>query len=189
MTRTHIARVVQGACVVAALVALPTQAGAFTLRGGVIANGGSPAAGSVNGTHALLGTVGQPAVGMTGGAAHLVCHGFWCFGASRVVGVEDPPNAGGRIPTELAFGMPTPNPSHGSTAFELALPHAARVDLRVFDVLGREVDQLNVERMEPGDHTLRWNAAEATARGTGLYFVRLLVDGRLVGGRRVVVIR
>lgn len=175
--------------VAAALLALPSLAGAYALRGSVIASGGMPAAGSTNGTRALRGTVGQTAVGVSGFQFHIQCHGFWCFGGSRVVAVEDPPTSGPGLPTELAFGLPVPNPSRGTTSFELALPHSARVDLHVFDVLGREVDRLEVAAMEAGYHTLRWNAAGATAKGAGLYFVRLLVDGRMVGGRRVIVIR
>jgi hypothetical protein len=45
--------------------------------------------------------------------------------------------------------------------------------------------------MAAGYHTLRWDGANAVGEttGSGVYFARLLVDGRLMASRRFVRVR
>ena len=55
------------------------------------------------------------------------------------------------------------------------------MDLRIYDVLGREVRSLaRGERMEAGPQRLRWDGRGADGRqaGTGVYFVKLKLAGR-----------
>ena len=167
------------------------DAGAALLKGGVIANGGTPAAGISGSGRRMLGTVGQPAVGYSGNATRILCHGFWCFGGVRVVAVEpgDTPDSG--LPTVLAFGPPSPNPSRGMVRFRLSLPQAATVDLSLFDVSGRRVGSLVSSRMEPGVFDVSWDGSDAEGRqaGAGYYFARLVVDGRTVARRPLVRVR
>jgi hypothetical protein len=168
----------------AALLAVG-PAGAETLRGGVLANGGTP---SSNASYSLLGTLGQPAVGGSVNAGFFLCSGFWCFGGSRVVAVEPPPIGPPptALPTELSFSAPVPNPTRGPTRFALALPEAATVTFIVHDVAGRQVGEPVSREMEAGWHQLFW---EGAADHAGVYFARLIVDGRVCGERRVVLVR
>jgi len=164
-----------------------TDAGATQLAGGVLANGGSPSGG---GGRQLLGSAGQPVVGHSDDATHILCHGFWCFGGVRVVGVEEPQGPqGATLPAALAFGRPRPNPSRGAVTFALALPKAAEVELVVFDLQGRQVETVSRGLMPPGFHELSWRGPGVGGGGSGVYFGRLLVDGKRIGQRRVVVIR
>ena len=176
----------------ALVVAMAAPAGAFGLRGQVIASGGTPATGMSNGTRRMLGTVGQPAIDISNGVTRNLCHGFWCFGGSRVVAV-DPPGAepaGIGLPMELSFSAPRPNPSRDHVGFELALPKEADVNLTIFDVQGRRVYTMVDRRIEAGWHQLRWDGAEGgAAGGSGIYFARLSVDGRAVAQRRIVMMR
>jgi hypothetical protein len=45
--------------------------------------------------------------------------------------------------------------------------------------------------MEAGYHVVRWDGLEGSggAAGSGMYFARLLVDGRPYGQRRIVMLR
>ena len=170
-------------------VALAGPAGAFGLRGSVVATGGTPATGVTGPGRILYGTVGQAAVGTSGGASHILCHGFWCFGGSRVVAVDPPPGGPG-VPTELAFSQPRPNPARQHVGFELALPRESNVNLAIFDVQGRHVYTMVDRRIEAGFHQLRWDGEEGAAPGgSGVYFARLLIDGRPVAHRRIVMLR
>jgi len=164
------------------------QANAFLMRGDVIGTGGTPSAGSVNGTNVMFGTVGQPVVGISTNGLNELRHGFWAFGGSRVVAVMDP-TLGGDLPRVLSFSRPTPNPSLGSVRFALALPKQARVCLAIYDAAGREVHRSDSDEMAAGYHTLRWDAVNAgQPTGSGVYFARLLVDGRLMVTRRLVLL-
>ncbi len=160
-------------------------AAAVALRGGVLANGGDP---SSSAGYSLLGTLGQPAVGHGLSSDFLLCSGFWCFGGSRVVAVDPPPIGPPpeALPTELSFGAPVPNPTRGPTRFALALPQPATVTFVVYDVAGRQVGEPVSRAFEAGYHQLFWEGAAGRA---GVYFARLLVDGRVRGEGRIVLVR
>jgi hypothetical protein len=181
--RTTTIRLVTLALAAALLAAGPARA--EQLRGGVLANGGSP---SSNASYSLLGTLGQPAVGGSLNGSFFLCSGFWCFGGSRVVAVEPPPATPPPevLPTELSFSAPVPNPTRGPTRFALALPASATVTFIVYDVAGREVGEPVSRTLEAGWHQLYW---QGSADQAGVYFARLVVDGRVCGERRVVLVR
>ena len=170
--------------IVALLMATGAQAHP---RGGVVANGGNTCSG---GGRILRGTVGQPGVGVSGGATRIVCSGFWCFGGSRVVAVDDGGGPGGgpgsSLPKELAFSPPVPNPTHGDSRFTLALPAAARVSLTVYDVSGRQLGETVSQEMDAGYHQLFWRAPQGHS---GVFFARLAVDGAIRMERRIVLVR
>lgn len=156
------------------------------LRGSVVGNGGGAAGG---GGLAVNGTAGQAIVGTSGSGSTKVCSGFWCAGGPWMVAV--PPELLGGPHDRPELGPPSPNPSTGGTTFWVALPAAAQVRLSVYDLLGRQRRTVYDGPLAAGLHRLYWDAADAAgARGrSGIYFARLLVDGRWVGQRRLVLVR
>ena len=182
------ARTIAGACLATlALLAMPAaHAHAFALRGGVVSSGAQNSSG---GGLRLLGTVGQPVVGGSANASFFLCHGFWCFGGTRVVSVEpDPrdPGATAALPKSLAFGPPSPNPARGFVRFSLALPKDAVVTFAVYDVAGRQLGEPVRQAFAAGYHELRWSAPEGNA---GVYFGRLEVEGEPGATRRIVLVK
>ncbi len=174
-----------GAALLAVGLALSvaSPAGAYQLRGSVVASGATPSGGVAGGPFAMLGTAGMPVVGRSGNGVWSLAHGFWSFGGARVVDVG--PNGGG--PVALALGPAVPNPSRGGVRLALALPHAAQVRLLVLDVSGRVVDEAGGP-LPAGRHTLDWTGTSRDGRAVrpGVYFARVLVDGRMLGTRRLV---
>jgi hypothetical protein len=78
------------------------------------------------------------------------------------------------IPVECTLLQNFPNPFNPSTAISYQLSEVSRVDLRVFDVLGREIAVL-VEGMRfAGTHTIEWVAGSLPS---GIYVCRLTVEG------------
>lgn len=75
-----------------------------------------------------------------------------------------------------------PNPFNSSTRIEFDLPHASRVSLSVFDVLGRQVAFLADEDLEAGRHVRNWNASDFAS---GLYFCSFVATGNGVTMREV----
>jgi hypothetical protein len=164
-----------------------SDAGAqFALRGSVFGNGGTQSAG---GGLVLRGTAGQAAVGISDIGSHILLYGFWCYGGSRVVSVNDPAKLGPSLPQSLSFGSPFPNPAQGRVNFELALPKSAKVKLSVYDARGRAVGASYTETLEAGWHKLQWGGHGHGHIRSGVYFARLLVDGQLKGERRIVIVQ
>ena len=147
----------------------------------VIANGGLKISGS---GRVLNGTIGQAVVGSSLGPANAIAHGFWAIGAQQPTGVD--PIHVRDVPLELSFGLPRPNPARDAVRFGVSLPRASRVGLAVYDVAGREVGEYLERGFAAGNHSLEWKAAPGR---TGIFFARLLVNGRLAGARRIVLVQ
>ncbi len=72
-----------------------------------------------------------------------------------------------------------PNPFHASTEVSFALGRAGRVDLTVYDLMGREVRSVaRGEWLEAGPQSLAWDGRDARGRevGAGVYFVKLRTE-------------
>jgi PA domain/FlgD Ig-like domain len=68
-----------------------------------------------------------------------------------------------------------PNPTAGGAMIAWSLARPEHVDLRVFDLLGREVVRLAAGPMSEGRHALRWDGLDAQGRrvAPGVYRYRL----------------
>ena len=79
------------------------------------------------------------------------------------------------VPKEFALGRNYPNPFNPTTRFTIAVPQTAKVELIVYDILGRKVKTLFNEEKSAGYHTIEWNGLSDanTSVATGVYFVRM----------------
>lgn len=80
------------------------------------------------------------------------------------------------LPTDISV-MAFPNPFNSSLALQLELPATAELSLKIFDVAGREVEQLLSGTLATGSHRLMWNAAGVPS---GVYFVGVESGGVFV---------
>ncbi len=84
-------------------------------------------------------------------------------------------------PKEIALHGNYPNPFNPRTTISYALPAASQVDLRIYDLLGREVARLVSGEQAAGYREAVW---EAGRFASGLYLYRLMVNDE-AGGRTV----
>jgi photosystem II stability/assembly factor-like uncharacterized protein len=113
--------------------------------------GGSVTAFAFDRSHALI-------AGVYGGGVFRTAH--------VITGVRD--EAG--LPSEFLLHDNFPNPFNPSTTIRFDLPSAARVNVSVFDALGREVAPLVAAELPAGAHETSWDASD---RPSGVYFVRM----------------
>jgi hypothetical protein len=73
-------------------------------------------------------------------------------------------------PDQFSLSQNFPNPFNPRTSFEFRISSFGLVDLRVFDVLGREVATLVNDVRSAGLYTVRWDASSLPS---GVYFYRL----------------
>jgi hypothetical protein len=83
------------------------------------------------------------------------------------------------VPLATGLAQNTPNPFNPSTVIEYTLQEPGRVELRVYDMLGRPVATLVEDVREAGIHRAEWNAG---ALASGVYLYRLNVVPREGGG-------
>jgi hypothetical protein len=103
-----------------------------------------------------------PAVGAPDG---IITISFSAVADSSIVSgitIESTPNSideGEASGGGTEFGI-FPNPFNGMTNLSFFLPRGEEVDLRVFDILGRQVSTIISGHVEGGWHSFRWNATD-----------------------------
>jgi len=70
-----------------------------------------------------------------------------------------------------------PNPFNPTTTISYAIPMTGMVDLRVYDVLGREVASLQQGLQDAGSYNLKWDASDLSS-GFYVYRIMVTVDGQ-----------
>jgi hypothetical protein len=87
-----------------------------------------------------------------------------------LVGVKDPDRG---QPATFAFGEPFPNPFNPSTTISFSLVSQSRIEVSIFDLMGRRVTSLLDGKLNPGEHRLIWQPEGKVS--AGMYFVSLKV--------------
>lgn len=80
------------------------------------------------------------------------------------------------LPDVFALKQNYPNPFNPSTIISYQLPEAAKVELRVYDLLGREVAILVNERVQAGYHEVNFEAGNLSS---GMYIYRLKAENQV----------
>jgi hypothetical protein len=96
--------------------------------------------------------------------------------------VEEGPEG---IATGYSLAQNYPNPFNPTTTIRFAILRSGHVEMKVYDLLGREVATLVNETLRAGNHVARWNAAGVPS---GVYFCTMTA-GAYVGNRKLVVLK
>ena len=117
-----------------------------------------------------------------------------------VVGVEEET---GSLPTPGTFDLSPnmPNPFNANTLIRFQVPASTgtedmrdrfpRAELTVYDLAGRRVRTLVEGPIEPGIHAIPWDGKDEENQGvsTGVYIVRLQVEGKGSQARKIMLLR
>ncbi|MCL4705530.1 T9SS type A sorting domain-containing protein [bacterium] len=83
-------------------------------------------------------------------------------------------------PLQFSLAQNYPNPFNPTTTIAFHLPQSGRVRLRVYDILGKEMDVLLEEEKLAGHHEIQF---DGKGFPSGLYFCRLEFDGEMKIGK------
>ncbi len=102
---------------------------------------------------------------------------------------SDPP-----LPRRFLLMQNIPNPFNARTIipFEIAEPDDSNIHIAIYDNLGREVYTQKVCATHQGQGRIVWNGTDRGGRSvsSGVYFYRLMVNGKIIGTtRRMVILR
>lgn len=98
------------------------------------------------------------------------------------VGVEDNPEG---IPTEYSLSQNYPNPFNPTTSIRYSIPELSFVNIKIFDVLGSEIETLVNEEKSIGNYEVNFDASKLA---TGIYFYRIKA-GQFVETKKMVLIK
>lgn len=83
--------------------------------------------------------------------------------------------SGNKLPESYSLSQNYPNPFNPTTFIKFTLPEYSRVNITVYDILGREVMQLLNRQMSAGIHRIAFNAAGLPS---GIYIYRMQAAGQ-----------
>jgi len=94
---------------------------------------------------------------------------------SVLVGIDAEPNSA--PPGTFTLLSNYPNPFNGQTTFQFRTDIAAPITFTVYDISGKEVASLINRVVNPGSHSLTWNATRnnGAAIPSGVYLYRLIM--------------
>lgn len=86
------------------------------------------------------------------------------------------------VPETFSLKQNYPNPFNPTTKIEFSLPVAAKVELRIYNILGQQVASLINDQRSAGNHSVLWDANDSNGMklSSGIYFYMLKassVDG------------
>ncbi len=108
-------------------------------------------------------------------------HGRGTWQVDMTTGIASPSEK----PYTFAVNQNYPNPFNPTTVISYQLSNISPVTLKVYDVLGREVETLLDEKESPGFHSVNFNASSLPS---GVYFYRL-VAGDMTATKKMVLLK
>jgi photosystem II stability/assembly factor-like uncharacterized protein len=106
---------------------------------------------------------------VTGGTSSTGCGGTVVTTGNSLIGIK---NNNSNEPQFFSLSQNYPNPFNPSTTIKFDIPKSSRVQIAVYDILGREVQQLLNEEKKPGSYEITWDASDFAS---GVYFYKLMI--------------
>ena len=88
-------------------------------------------------------------------------------------------------PVEYSLSQNYPNPFNPSTKFQYSIPQSTKVQIKIFDMLGNEIETLINEEKSVGTYELNWNAIGLPS---GVYFYQLKA-GNFIETKKMILIK
>lgn len=93
------------------------------------------------------------------------------------------------VPLTTALHPPHPNPFNPQTKLQFTLAESGRIELAVYDLLGRLVDKPAEGIFAAGPHEITWTGRDRNGRvlASGAYLLRLQTPTKVMTGRMMLV--
>ena len=108
-------------------------------------------------------------------SGYATLHSVWpniSFTSDATLAVNDKSDV---LPKEFALHNNYPNPFNPNTTIRFDLPKASDVSIIIYNVLGQKIRTLDKSQMNPGYHSMTWNATNdyGVQVSAGMYFYQL----------------
>lgn len=94
-------------------------------------------------------------------------------------------------PNNYMLGQNYPNPFNPETVIPFTLKQTQSVTIEIYNNKGEKVKGWSDLTLEPGHHTVKWDGQDAKSRpvSSGVYFYRLLVQGKPMSVKKMILLR
>jgi hypothetical protein len=92
------------------------------------------------------------------------------YGRKKQIMINSVSKIGNSVPDKFSLSQNYPNPFNPSTNIKFQIANNKYVLLKVFDVIGREVQTLVNEKLKPGEYEVTF---DGSALPSGVYFYKL----------------
>ncbi|NLT50467.1 MAG: T9SS type A sorting domain-containing protein, partial [Ignavibacteria bacterium] len=95
------------------------------------------------------------------------------------------------VTKDFSLSQNYPNPFNPSTMINYQIPMNSNVNLKIFDILGREVITLVNEHKPAGSYTVEWNGTNSAGKqvGNSVYFYQLKASDGFVETKKMLLLR
>lgn len=117
----------------------------------------------------IKGTVGQTFVGSLSSDTLVIESGFWGSIRSVALSVDE------LIPQEFSVSNAYPNPFNPTVSIDFNLPKKSDINIKIFDLLGRNIFTHNQKSQEPGKYKFQWHGLSNNGEliSSGIYYVAI----------------
>ncbi len=86
------------------------------------------------------------------------------------------------VPSDYSLAQNYPNPFNSNTTISYTLPSAAKVTIKVYNLVGEEIKTLFSQHEHAGYNSVVWDGTNRSGQfvSSGVYFYRLEADGRIL---------
>jgi hypothetical protein len=90
-----------------------------------------------------------------------------------------------QVPAEFLLSQNYPNPFNPSTKIKYSIPQSSNVVIKVFDILGNEIETLVNKEQSTGTYEITWYAANLP---NGIYFYKLQA-GNFIETKKMILLK
>jgi hypothetical protein len=90
----------------------------------------------------------------------------------NIIGVKPTSN---EIPTRFELAQNYPNPFNPTTTIKFSIAKTSNVTIKIYDVMGKEINTLVNQKMTPGKYDVKWSSINNNNQivASGVYFYRI----------------
>lgn len=135
-------------------------------------------------------SVSQSFIGKVDGGGYTAYIGYWPPWGS-LPGVEETDRSSGLgQPTIFSLNQNYPNPVSHRTIIKYSIARPCKVELKLFDITGRQIAVLVNENQKPGYYQVNWNIRNVSEKQlpNGVYFYQLTA-GDWADIKKMVIVR
>ncbi len=107
------------------------------------------------------------------------------FEEENTPGISDVNDTNYELPNDFVLNQNYPNPFNPSTTISFSIPAEGMVSLKIFNLIGQQVDEIVNENLSAGNYSFMWNAKD---QANGIYFYKLQA-GEFVETKKMILLK